>query len=107
MVCEICGKEFDSLMYMGEYSRCCSSNCFAKKFWNGICKEKEKHVVINGVCYAVADGPVNGFCGYGGRKFKIKMLDTGKIVETNNLWCQGDVPEEYKSRLPDTAEFVR
>ena len=107
MVCEICGKNFEKELWGGEFSRCCSEHCFITKFWDGICEEKEEHVVINGVCYAIADKPVNGFLGYGGRKFKIKMFDTGEVIETNNLWCQGDVPEEYKSRLPNTAEFVR
>lgn len=107
MICEICGKNFEKELWGGEFSRCCSDRCFTIKFWDGICEEKEEHVVINGVCYAIADEPLNGFLGYGGRKFKIKMLDTGEVIETNNLWCQGDVPEEYKSRLPNTAEFVR
>lgn len=107
MICEICGKTFDRRIYCGEYSDCCSGECFRKKFWNNIVEEKDEHIVIDEVCYAIADSPVNGFYGCGGRKFKIKMLDTGKIVETNNLWCQGDVPDEYKSLLPNTAEFVR
>ena len=107
MICEICGKNFEKELWGGEFSRCCSEHCFTIKFWDGICEEKEEHVVINGVCYAIADEPVNGFLGYGGRKFKIKMFDTGEVIETNNLWCQGDVPEEYKYRLPNTAEFVR
>ena len=107
MICEICGTKFEKQLWGGEFSQCCSKHCFTTKFWDGICKEKEEHVVINGVCYAVEDDPVNGFLGYSGRKFKIKMFDTGEVIETNNLWCQGDVPEEYKSRLPNTAEFVR
>ena len=107
MICEICGSNFENEVYSGRFKKCCSSECFNKKFWNDIEQEKEEHIFINGVCYAIADKPIYGFVGYGGRKFKIKMLDTGKIIETNNLWCQGDVPEEYKSQLPDTAEFVR
>lgn len=107
MFCEICGKEFDRLIYGGDFERCCSSECFTKKFWNDIEKEKEEHIFINGICYAIVDEPILGLLGYGGRKFKIRMFEDGRVVETNNLWCQGDVPEEYRPRLPDTAEFVR
>ena len=106
MVCEICGKEFDRPIYGGDSENCCSHACFVKKFWNDIEKEKEEHIFINGICYAIVDEPIYGFVGYGGRKFKIRMFKDGKIVETNNLWCQGDVPDEYRQRLPDTAEFV-
>lgn len=107
MICIVCGKEFDHKMYYGEYSDCCSGECFTKKFWNNIIAEKNEHIIVNGTCYAIAPAPINGFYGFGGRRFKIKMLDTDKIVETNNLWCQGEIPEEYRHLLPNTAEFVR
>lgn len=107
MLCEICGKEFDRPIYGGDSERCCSSECFTKKFWNDIEKEKEEHIFINGICYAIAEKPIFGLLGYGGRKFKIRMFEDGRIVETNNLWCQGDIPEEYRFRLPNTAEFVK
>lgn len=107
MVCEICGKNFENEVYCGRFKRCCSSECFDKKFWNDIEKEKDEHIFIDGVCYSIANEPVLGNFGFGGRKFKIKMLDDGRVIETNNLWCQGDVPEEYRLILPNTAEFVR
>lgn len=106
MVCEICGKEFDDERYYGEYSDCCSSECFAKKFWNNIVAEKDKHIIVDGTCYAIAPAPINGFYGFGGRKFKIKMFGTGEVIETNNLWCQGEIPEEYRHLLPNTAQFI-
>lgn len=107
MICEICGSNFENEVYCGRFKKCCSSECFNKKFWNDIKEEKDKHVFIDGVCYSIANESTLGILGFGGRKFKIKMLDDGRIIETNNLWCQGDVPEEYRSILPNTAEFVR
>lgn len=44
--------------------------------------------------------------GFGGRKFIIKIIETGEVVETCNLWCQGDIPQKFRGRLYDNAEFV-
>lgn len=44
------------------------------------------------------------FRGYGGRYFAFRMLATGEVVRTTNLWHQGTVPVEYHDRLPDNAE---
>lgn len=106
MICIVCGKEFDGKAYYGEYSDCCCHKCFTKKFWNNIVAEKDEHIVVDGICYAIAPAPINGFYGFGGRRFKIKMLDTGDVIETNNLWYQGAVPEEYRDLLPNTAQFI-
>lgn len=106
MVCIVCGKEFNCKRYYGEYSDCCSSECFTKKFWNNIVEEKDEHVVVDGTCYAIAPAPINGFYGFGGRKFKIKMFDTREVIETNNLWCQGEIPAEYREKLPNNAKFI-
>lgn len=106
MTCIVCGKKFDGKIYYGEYSDCCCSKCFTKKFWNDIVTEKDEHIIVDGTCYAIPHDAVNWFHGFGGRRFKIKMLDTGDVIETNNLWCQGKVPEEYRHLLPNTAQFV-
>lgn len=106
MICEICGKEFDGKTYYGEYSDCCSGKCFTKKFWNNIVAEKDEHIVVDGTCYAIAPAPINGFYGFDGRKFKIKMFDTGEVIETNNLWYQGKIPAEYREKLPNNAKFI-
>lgn len=46
-----------------------------------------------------------GFRGYGGRNFRIYFFE-GRVVETNNLWSQGDIPERFWDRLPDNARLV-
>ncbi len=43
--------------------------------------------------------------GFGGTKFKIKFTD-GRVVETNNLWHQGQIPERFWDLLPVNAEFT-
>jgi hypothetical protein len=43
--------------------------------------------------------------GFGGRKFVVRFHD-GRVVETENLWMIGPIPEEYRAALPDNAKFV-
>ena len=47
-----------------------------------------------------------GCRGFGGRTFKIKMLNGMKIT-TSNLWTQGLIPPQFKNLLPDNAEWDR
>lgn len=106
MKCIICGKQIEKSSYSNAVL--CSSECFHVNYWNTIVKEKHKHVFIKGECMAIGDeDPTNRMRGFGGHKFSIKILTTGEIIETTNLWYQGVVPESHKELLPDTAEFVR
>lgn len=55
------------------------------------------------------DNPISDskyYRGCGGQRFKIKFIETGEIVETNDLRCNGEVPEEFRDQLPDNAEFI-
>lgn len=103
MNCKICGKEIAESRYMTDIL--CSENCFEKNFWNEIIAEKDKYIIINNTCYR--DGgktPGNYFKGFGGRRFYIRYFD-GREITTDNLWCQGDIPEEYQDILKNEAEF--
>ena len=78
-------------------------------FWKQICSEKEEHLIIDGECYCLGT-PVlstkpSSRLGHGGRRFTIRTFD-GELIETNNLWCNGTVPPEFKDQLPDNATFV-
>lgn len=107
MICEVCGNEFHKLQYGGEYQNICSSGCFDHKFWDLIVAEKDKHVIIGGKSYSVgAEDSKFPFRGHGGRKFRFKMIETGEVVTTTNLWYQGEIPESHKDKLPDTAVWV-
>jgi len=57
------------------------------------------------LAYPMADPKQHGFLGHGGGLFAFKMLD-GTILQSNNVWCQGKIPERYKGLLPDNAERV-
>lgn len=106
MKCVICGKEIAKSRYTGDVI--CSGECFTKNYWRKVIAEKDKHIVINGVCYCDAgnvDNPLStSELGHSGRRFWIRFKD-GRTLTTNNLWCQSEIPQEFRSELPDTAEF--
>ena len=104
--CVICGKEIEKSSYSNAVL--CSSVCFHKHFWNEIIAEKEQHIIVDGKCYQDGGNVENPspytFLGFSGRRFWIKFFD-GRTLTTNNLWYQGEIPEEYQSELPNTARF--
>ncbi len=104
--CPCCGKRFTRRLAPDAYVE---NNCYDCSFW--LVKVNYPHymvrhqVIISGhhyMWYAETAGFIRGF---GGRRFKIQFLD-GRIVETNNLWHNGQVPERFRSMLPDNAEFL-
>ncbi len=81
-----------------------------EKFWQDIKKDLETNpnrFIANGMSYSIgAYEPNDKFRGHGGRKFYVHFND-GRVVETENLWTNGSIPEEFKSELPDTAILER
>ena len=104
MNCVICNKEIEKSKYVNAVL--CSSDCWHIDFWNEQVSNKDdtKIVRIDGVQYRVGNKNQDSFRGYGGREFRIK-LSNGEIIETTNLWHNGDIPEEFKELLPNNAEF--
>lgn len=78
--------------------------CFSCNFWREKLSIKDDPSVfrINGGHYCLG-----GEGGFGGRKFSIKRVDSGKVIETNKLWSQGEIPTHFRDRLPDNAEFLK
>ena len=75
--------------------------CFGCSQWS-IRAEGENPLVIDGMRYSLGTGNSGGMAG---RKFVIEYF-SGEIVETHDLWCQGEVPEYFREEIPDTAEFL-
>lgn len=110
MNCKMCGKEFEKVSYLGKYENVCSTKCFNDSFWEERVQLKKENrlIIIKGEAYVDAGKTTDlycGFNGFGGREFKIKM-NTGEIIETNNLWHNGTVPENYAKQLEDNAIFL-
>ena len=106
MKCVVCGKEIAESRYMNAVL--CSSKCFNVHFWQKIIAEKDHHVIVNGKCYCNGGNVENPnrymMLGFGGRRFWIRYKD-GRTETTNNLWYNGEVPDEFSDQLPDNAEF--
>lgn len=108
MKCVECGKHEDKEWSEPTRSKMIErQQCFNCNFWTDLLKEKNS-IRISGEHYM--DGGSgktwNGFKGFDGRLQKILMND-GRNIETDNLWYQGKIPEHFKARLPDNAEFVK
>lgn len=106
MICEICGKEIEKSFYSN--ATLCSDECFSKHYWlRFVAKKNDKDVVrCNGTHYVIGDEDSRScFRGFDGKRFKICFFD-GRVVETTNLWCQGDIPEEFREELKDNAVII-
>lgn len=67
-------------------------------------------VVVDGEHYSFRrgdDGPGRmGFTGFGGRAFTIHWRDDTPEETTRNLWRQGTIPDHFRDRFPNNADFV-
>lgn len=104
--CKRCGEASKPFQYSSMPEMAEMTLCFSCAFWHRKLSRKDK-VIINGDMYSI--GPKtsepNNWKGFSGRPFKIKFFD-GRIIETNNLWHSGTIPEHFKEELPDNAEFI-
>ena len=79
----------------------------SNKFWEEKLDIKDDKDVarIDGEHYMIA--PENWKSkGFGGAEHRIRF-DDGRVVTTTNLWHQGEIPNEYRDRLPNNAHWVR
>jgi hypothetical protein len=78
--------------------------CFNCNFWREKIPIKD-----NPSCFRIQGEhyQLGGEGGFGGREFSIKRFDSEKIITTKCLWSQGTIPEHFRDRLPDNAEFVK
>lgn len=108
--CRECGQIFSTNYQEDTKANILKDNiCFTCYFWKSKLSIKDDPctVRINGVHYFIGDNnsSKHAFKGFGGREFNIRFND-GRLVTTCNLWCQGDISDHFKERLPDNATFV-
>lgn len=106
--CQECGKRH-TLRWNGAANKefYDSKLCSDCHFWaTKINWDPENVVRVDHRHYHIGEevtGP--GFVGHGGRVFRIYFFD-GRVVETRNLWSQGEIPERFWDRMPDNARFI-
>ena len=104
--CMECGENFIKDLMEEAYV---GNRCFDCSFWQEKLSLKEsgdpRQVIVDGEHYMAMEddgGPMKGF---GGADFSIEYFD-GRRIECNNLWHQGEIPEQFRDRLPDNAKFI-
>ncbi len=77
-----------------------------KSFWSEkISIRHDSNVArIDGKHYIIGDGK-GAVKGMSGAKYKIQF-DSGRMVETDDLWHQGTIPEDFRRVLYDNAKFI-
>jgi hypothetical protein len=106
--CLICGAE-ESAPYYCNKRMVDAKQCFTCNFWDEYAQPEalKKSIRIAGEHYMVGEKTKDSrFNGFGGREFTIKTHE-GIVIKTNNLWYQGVIPDYFKSKIPDNAEFVK
>jgi len=104
-ICPSCGKSFIRNLIPESYL---DENCFDCSFWLKKITmpedDKNRRVIVAGQHYMVGTN-TSGPRGFGGSRYTIHFND-GRTVETSNLWHQGEIPKQFKNRLPDNARFI-
>ena len=107
--CSVCGEYDKPNHYVTETAIAMGTHrmCFRCNFWRGQLEldkaSKRTWAIIDGHHYVLGDH--GAFRGYSGRNFKIKF-NNGTILETDDLWHQGKIPEKWKDKFPNNAEFI-
>ena len=112
-ICKECGEKVESEKWCKSFAEKIEKEhlCFHCDFWmeKVELKDRPNSVRVNGNAYWLepdrSEG-YRGFLGFGGAEFRIKFND-GRYVVSHNLWHNGTVPERFRDRLPDNAEFVK
>lgn len=108
--CIKCGAPVDANRYrcseeMTQRCLCFNCNFWAEHIQRDHNEDKDVFVVANGNHYIIDESPNPYFKGFGGAKYTIRFND-GRVVKTDNLWFQGDIPELFRDELPDNAILI-
>lgn len=105
--CRLCGGH-ETANYYGNKRMVDAKFCFHCNFWDELSVKVATTIRIEGVHYM--NGPnakkPHQYNGHGGRNFIIKM-NSGEVIETCDLWCQGSIPTRFRDKMPDNATFVQ
>ena len=106
MICPTCGQEVGKF-WSDENSIKEHGECFECSLWRERLSlvNNPNVTIIDGTMYTIGDeNEKSAFRGFGGDKFVIRFKD-GREVTTTNLWCGGKIPEYWKPKFPNNADF--
>lgn len=107
--CVLCGKITKD--YQSHFKgSVIAGHCFSCSFWEKKYEElrTKQVVIVDGHYYVVGPNKEpSKFNGFGGRWFRWKLLGfPDKTFESCDMWHAGLIPEEFRDRLKDNAEWV-
>ena len=113
--CHVCGHPV-WLVWCNDEELVKHRECFGCNFWMGLIRSFDQKSVVAGDGKAI-NGPRGHYCigrktvphylnGFSGNWWTILFLD-GRVVETCDLWSQGNVPELFWGQLPINATLRR
>lgn len=86
-----------------------AQRCFTCDYWTILCERYEgigDAIISNGYHLTDAGNRENvknkASLGFGGAEMTFRM-HSGRVVKSNNIWCQGKIPLRFRPRLPDNA----
>lgn len=93
---------------MLEDGRCINCAYWPRALHILLLRDTWRHPIVEGVHYIVAADGSNGvtYRGHGGRRFVLRSLWDGSLIETRNLWHNGRLPPDLRMAMPDTHVFV-
>lgn len=97
--CVTCGMKANPSTYE-KSKQCFSCDLWSKRAKSGACK-----TVIDGHVYTPGRDTTGKWRGMGGRRFDIEYFN-GLRITTWDLWSAGEIPERFRSQIPDTARFL-
>jgi hypothetical protein len=110
ITCTICGEQS---WFFGDGPAASAlaerGRCFTCDFWSEKAADHNNPNVarINGIQYTIVpSGPAKrpATKGFGGETFVVRFFD-GRVVVTDDLWCEGKIPDRFRDALPDNAVF--
>lgn len=112
--CKECGGVIKT-NYLGKIGQTLKEKglCFSCNHWVEIMEDKDnpRRHFVKGVSYWRKDyrnlpSHEQHVLGFSGSVFKVKT-NSGEEYTTNDMWCNGNIPERFKDRLPDNAIFLK
>lgn len=113
--CKLCGNQENPDDFCNENNRVVETMlkqhvCFNCAFWmNIINSQAPPGQIIIGHTYYIAHPyvkrPLNRIKGNNGKEMYIRIFN-GELIKSNNVWCKGEIPEQFREQLPDTANFL-
>ena len=102
MKCTVCAKEIAKSRYSHEIL--CSTECCAKDLWIRLSHRKD-YFRIGNTCYSLGSFD-EVWKDHTDRISYIRLPDQ-TIVETSNLWCHGELPEEFLSNFEEAHTLYK